>query len=86
VPGTESSKPDGAWAPSQVAEYMYYKMQDGKFYIVCPDNDVSEQLDKKRMLWSAGDVVHERQPLSRWRSEYKEESEKWIRECDVGEK
>jgi hypothetical protein len=78
VPGTDKTKPDGAWSPEQVAGYMHKKMSDGKFYIICPDNDVSEETDKKRMLWSVGDIVNERPPLTRWRAEYKEEAEEWM--------
>jgi hypothetical protein len=62
---------------------MYKKMADGKFYIICPDNDVDEVTDKKRMLWTVGDIVNERPPLTRWRPEFKEEAEKWMKEVDV---
>jgi len=51
---------------------MYTKMQAKKFYIICPDDQVTEETDKKRMLWSVGDIVNERPPLTRWREEYKE--------------
>ncbi|KAJ4346224.1 hypothetical protein N0V95_005590 [Ascochyta clinopodiicola] len=77
-PGQEAKKPDGAWSPAQVAGFMAQKMEKNKFYIICPDNDVSEETDKKRMLWSVGDVVNERPPLTRWRPEFKEEAEEWI--------
>ncbi|KAF2670483.1 NAD(P)-binding protein [Microthyrium microscopicum] len=80
VPGSEEKKPDGAWSPEQVADYCFQKMNDGKFYIICPDNDVTPELDKKRMMWTAGDAVYERQPLTRWRKEYAEESKKWMEE------
>jgi hypothetical protein len=49
-------------------------MDEDKFYVICPDNDVNEETDKKRMLWSVGDIVYERPPLSRWREEWKEEA------------
>jgi short-subunit dehydrogenase len=62
VPSTDKTKPDGAWSPEQVVEYMHKKMLNGKFYIICPNNDVSEETDKKRMLWSVGDIVNERSP------------------------
>jgi len=62
---------------------MYVKMQEGKFYIVCPDGQVTEETDKKRMLWSVGDIVNERPPLTRWRPEYKKEAEKWMAEQKV---
>jgi hypothetical protein len=62
---------------------MYKKMSDSKFYIICPDNDVSEATDNRRMLWSVGDIVNERPPLSRWREEYKKEAEKEIKKQDA---
>ena len=71
-------KPAGAWAPEQVAEYLEKKMAEGVFYVICPDNDVTVEKDHKRMLWSVGDVVNERPPLSRWRDEYKAEAEEWM--------
>ncbi|KAI9901056.1 hypothetical protein N3K66_002873 [Trichothecium roseum] len=73
--GYFKEKPAGAWEPDQVADYLYQKMGEGKFYIICPDNDVSEETDKKRMLWSTGDIVKGRPPLTRWRDEWKEEAE-----------
>jgi short-subunit dehydrogenase len=78
VPGANKDKPDSAWSSAQVADLMYKKMDEGKFYIMCPDNDVSEELDKKRMLWSVGDIVNGRPPLTRWRPEFKEEVEEWM--------
>ncbi|KAL9602689.1 MAG: hypothetical protein Q9219_001679 [cf. Caloplaca sp. 3 TL-2023] len=81
--GAAKEKPDGAWAPEQVADYLQQKMSDNKFYIVCPDNDVTEEKDKKRMLWSVGDMVNERPPLSRWRNEFKSEAEEWMAKQQV---
>ncbi|KAI2475482.1 Short chain dehydrogenase family protein [Pyrenophora tritici-repentis] len=78
TPTNTTPKPDGAWSADQVAEYMYEKMQENKFYIVCPDGQVTEEMDRKRMLWSVGDVVEGRPPLSRWREEWKGEVERWM--------
>ncbi|KAF9729641.1 hypothetical protein PMIN06_003244 [Paraphaeosphaeria minitans] len=78
VPGASAEKPAGAWSPEQVASYMETKIRDEKFYIVCPDNDVSEETDKKRMLWTVGDIVNERPPMTRWRPEFKGEAEEWM--------
>lgn len=77
-PVPQREKPDGAWAPEQVADYLENKMSEGKFYVICPDNDVTEEKDKKRMLWGVGDIVYERPPLTRWRDEYKQEHEEWM--------
>ncbi|KAF2220721.1 short chain dehydrogenase/reductase [Elsinoe ampelina] len=76
--GKTTTKPDGAWAPEQVADYLYQKMSDGKFYVICPDNDVDWETDRKRMTWAMGDIVYERQALSRWRDDSKDESKKGI--------
>jgi hypothetical protein len=78
--GSATKKPDGAWAPEQVAEFMIKKVEEGQFYIICPDNEVTEGIDKQRIIWSAGDIAHGRQPLSRWRKEYATENAKWMEE------
>ncbi|KAF0638649.1 hypothetical protein FPSE5266_04708 [Fusarium pseudograminearum] len=76
-------KPDGPWTPEQVAEYLYERMDKNEFYIICPDNDVTEEMDKKRITWAAGDVVHRRPPLSRWREEWKQEAEETIAKMEI---
>jgi len=76
TPKTDKEKPAGAWWPSQVADYLYQKMDQGKFYAICPDNDVDEATDKKRMAYTMGDITEERMPLSRWREDTKDEAAK----------
>ena len=49
---------------------MIERMSAGDFYVLCPDNDVSRELDAKRILWAAGDIVENRPPLSRWHPDY----------------
>ncbi|KAI0156406.1 hypothetical protein GGR57DRAFT_81427 [Xylariaceae sp. FL1272] len=71
-------KMSGAWWPEQVVDYLEKKMAEGSFWVICPDNDVTEDMDKKRMLWNAQDAVVGRPPLSRWREEYKGEFEGWM--------
>ncbi|ETS79174.1 hypothetical protein PFICI_09027 [Pestalotiopsis fici W106-1] len=77
--GQQSKKPDAAWWPEQVVEYLEAKMNEGQFWVLCPDNEVTEDMDRKRMLWSAGDAVNGRKPLSRWRDEYKEEAAEFMK-------
>ncbi|KAI1799364.1 NAD(P)-binding protein [Daldinia bambusicola] len=76
APGRQ--KPDAAWTPAQVADYLEQKMGEGKFWVLCPDNDVDEETDRRRMMWSADDAVKGRPPLSRWRDEYKDEFAAWM--------
>lgn len=84
--GSTKTKPDGAWSAEQVADFLYKKMGEGKFYAMCPDNDVDWETDRKRMMWTMGDVVYERQPQSRWRDEFKEEATKTMDAMDLGDK
>jgi short-subunit dehydrogenase len=81
-PGSTKQKPAGAWTPDQVASYLIEKMEKNAFYVICPDNDVTEEMDKKRMLWSVHDIIDGRQPLSRWRDDYKDEATKWMEKAE----
>lgn len=60
----------GAWSAEQVVDYLLVALERGDFYILCPDNDVSVELDRKRIAWAAGDLIEGRPPLSRWHSDY----------------
>ena len=67
-----SEKPAAAWTPEQTVDFMIEKVEAGDFYILCPDNDVTRQLDERRILWAASDIVDNRPPLSRWHPDYAE--------------
>ena len=70
--GSRTEKPTGAWTPEQTAEFLLQSLERGDFYILCPDNDVSRELDEKRMAWAIGDIIENRPPLSRWHPDYTE--------------
>jgi NAD(P)-dependent dehydrogenase (short-subunit alcohol dehydrogenase family) len=59
-------KPESAWWPEQVVEFMLAAIDRGDFYILCPDNDVDRNTDNLRMAWTMGDLIENRPPLSRW--------------------
>lgn len=84
--GGMKEKPAGAWAPEQVADYLFKKMDDDKFYAICPDNDVDWETDRKRMTWTMGDIVYERKPQSRWLDEFKEEATETLDAMKLGSK
>jgi NAD(P)-dependent dehydrogenase (short-subunit alcohol dehydrogenase family) len=67
-----TEKPAGAWTPEQTVDFMIERIGAGDFYILCPDNDVPRQLDERRILWAAGDIVENRPALSRWHPDYAE--------------
>src|ERR1700730_14333142 len=60
-----TEKPASAWTPEETVEFMMARLEAGDFYILCPDNDVTREIDERRILWAAGDVVENRPPLSR---------------------
>lgn len=82
--GHFTSKPDGAWTSEQVVDFMNEKIANGSFYIICPDNEVTEETDRKRIVWGSGDLVHGRPPLSRWRADWKEKAAKGIEAIEIG--
>jgi hypothetical protein len=52
--------------PNQVVDEMLLRVASGDFYIVCPDDEVSRDMDAKRIIWAAQDITDNRPPLSRW--------------------
>ena len=59
-----------SWTADQVIDEMLAGILAGKFYIVCPDNDVTADMDRKRIRWAAQDLTENRPPLSRWDPAY----------------
>ncbi|KAL4945409.1 hypothetical protein BDV06DRAFT_36306 [Aspergillus oleicola] len=76
----EVKKPNGAWAPSQVAQELESALERGSFYVICPDDDVDRALDQARMQWGTDDILEDRPALSRWEGEWKGKAEKAIQE------
>ncbi|HEX3522578.1 MAG TPA: SDR family NAD(P)-dependent oxidoreductase [Stellaceae bacterium] len=68
-----TEKPPGSWTPEQVVNFMVAAMAAGDFYIICPDNDVTRDIDNRRILWAAEDIIRNRPALSRWHPDYKDE-------------
>jgi NAD(P)-dependent dehydrogenase (short-subunit alcohol dehydrogenase family) len=62
----------GAWLPDQVIEVLLAALERGDFYIICPDDDVTPEMDRKRILWGASDMTENRPALSRWHPDYDE--------------
>jgi phenylpropionate dioxygenase-like ring-hydroxylating dioxygenase large terminal subunit len=65
-------KPPAAWTAEQVVAFMIEAMGRGDFYILCPDNDVTREMDEKRIRWAADDLILNRPALSRWSAEHKD--------------
>ena len=67
-----TEKPPDAWTADQTIDFAFERIDSGDFYIICPDNEATRELDGKRILWAAGDIVENRPPLSRWVPTYTE--------------
>jgi short-subunit dehydrogenase len=67
-----TEKPAGAWAPEQVIDFLLTALERGDFYVLCPDNETTREMDEKRIRWAAEDIVANRPPLSRWHPDYKD--------------
>jgi len=71
-------KPESAWTADQTAAFFIESMNQGDFYILCPDNDVPRELDEKRIAWAVGDIIENRPALSRWHPDYAEAFQSFI--------
>ena len=67
-----AEKPADAWTPDQAVDFMLASMERGDFYILCPDNAVTRDMDERRMQWAAEDIIKNRPALSRWHPDYKD--------------
>lgn len=65
-------RPPSAWTPEQVADHLLAALERGDFYVLCPDNDVTPEMDRRRIAWAAGDLTENRPALSRWHPDYQD--------------
>ena len=79
-----AEKPPGAWTADQVVDFLLQRLAVGEFYILCPDNDVTREMDNARMTWAMRDLTEGRPPLSRWHPDYKEAFEAFMAERLAG--
>jgi NAD(P)-dependent dehydrogenase (short-subunit alcohol dehydrogenase family) len=59
-----TEKPAGSWTPDQVVDMLVERMGNG---------DVTTDVDNRRILWGAEDIIRNRPPLSRWHPDYADE-------------
>ena len=67
-----ADKPPDAWTPDQVVDFLLARLAEGDFYILCPDNAVTREMDNRRIRWAADDLILNRPALSRWHPDYKD--------------
>jgi len=62
----------GAWLPEQVIDFMADSISRDAFFILCPDDETPNEIDHKRILWNALDIIEGRPALSRWHPQYRD--------------
>jgi len=72
-------KPPEAWTADQVVDFLLDGLGRGDFYIICPDNAVTREVDNRRMQWAMEDIIKNRPALSRWHPDYKAAFEAFIK-------
>jgi NAD(P)-dependent dehydrogenase (short-subunit alcohol dehydrogenase family) len=65
-------KPPGAWTAEQVVDFLLEHLAAGDFYVLCPDNEATREMDARRIRWAADDIVENRPALSRWHPDWAE--------------
>lgn len=66
----ENKPADDAWSPERVVDFLLEEVDRGRFYVICPDNDVDRETDDLRMTWTMRDITENRPPLSRWHPDH----------------
>lgn len=75
----KDSQPQAAWTSDQVVNHFMDAFRRGDFYILCPDNEVTPEMDAKRILWAAQDLIDNRPALSRWHPQWKAHFAAWMK-------
>jgi NAD(P)-dependent dehydrogenase (short-subunit alcohol dehydrogenase family) len=72
-------QPEAAWTADQVIDYFITCFNNGDFYILCPDNEVTPEMDAKRIAWASQDIIENRPALSRWHPDWKNQFDLWMK-------
>jgi NAD(P)-dependent dehydrogenase (short-subunit alcohol dehydrogenase family) len=77
--GRGGAKPPAAWTPDQVVDMLVAGLGAGDFYILCPDNAVTREMDNRRIQWAADDLIQGRPALSRWHPDHADAFEAFMK-------
>ena len=58
--------------PAQVVDFLINAVNEKCFYIPCPDDEVTPEMDRKRVERAACDITANRPPLSGWHPDFKD--------------
>lgn len=72
-----SEKP--ASSADEVVDFTLAALKRGDFYILCPDNETSREMDERCIEWAADDLIKNRPALSRWHPDHAEAFAAWMK-------
>lgn len=72
-------KPAAPWTAEQMVDYFIARLLNEDFYILTPDNEVTPDMDARRVGWSAEDIIGNRPALSRWHPDWKDAFANWMK-------
>ena len=72
-------KPEFAATTEETVTFFMESLKNGDFYILCPDNETTREMDEKRIQWNADDIIKNRPAMSRWNPDYSDEFEKFMK-------
>ena len=72
-------KPEFAATAEETVTFFMESLKNGDFYILCPDNETTREIDEKRIQWNADDIIKNRPAMSRWNPDYSDEFEKFMK-------
>lgn len=72
-------KPEAPWSVEQLVDYFMARLMNEDFYILCPDNEVTSEMDAKRIRWAMDDMIQNRPALSRWHPNWKSRFAEWMK-------
>ncbi len=80
VAGLIPTKPPGAATAAETIDFLLAAVEQGDFYILCPDNETTREMDEKRIQWSADDLIRNRPALSRWHPNFEADFARFMAE------
>lgn len=76
------TKPEEPWSTEELMAYFGEELAKGTFYILAGDNEVTPELDRRRIQWAADDLIKNRPALSRWHPDYKQAFADYINQSE----
>lgn len=73
------SKPAAPWSPEELMDFFAELLEKGDFYMIAGDNEVTPDMDRRRMEWAVNDMIQNRSALSRWHPDYKDKFEEFMK-------